>query len=405
MSFDTLDTIVFDAVTQLSDHTDIKVKQLKLQPFGNSTFSDSGTREVVFKLPRDGVLVAPRSFLYFKAEADGDSAGDDEFMTDIHTIFDRFKIEVGTTEVINENEWGWFRTLENCAKMSTTDRESAQAFVMNIPDNSTSGSGKKFRIPLSSKWNDVSFFASLSALPLYKMDQITLTWTLNSSLPEYTTATTAVQSVDLTNVELELYIVDSPKLRSLFNTDVVKSFDTHHHYRSIISSGATSVSVAIPANFQNLRSIAGVMRDSTTATDPNWFTGSNIENDKYTHSLLLNGLSKYNVNIDGVQYPSKDIDATNSVELVTNLEHYWDLNRLGAFYGSNVATSTNGTGYPCISFSATDTGVSGLSLQNKSGTVVWNATLNATANTDIDFFLRYSKFIKLGADGSISITQ
>lgn len=406
MSYDTLETLVVDATKNFVDHTDIKVKQIKLTPYGNTSFSDSGNREVQFRLPRDGILIAPRSSLYVNVEPDGDSAADDKLMTDIHTIFDNFIIEVDSQEILNEKQWGWFRALEQSAKMSATDRQSAEAYQQNIPEHSVSGVATKFRLPLASKWNDVSFFSIFSALPLYKMGQVSIKFMLNGNRAEYTTATTAVQTVDLTNLELECYIVDSPKLRAMFNTDIVKAFDSHIYHKSQISSGSTSVAISVPVNVQNLKGIAMIQRPANIGSDPNWATGSNIAVNKYTHSFLLNGLSKYSVNIDGTEYPSsKQIDATNGTELTTNLGLFWDVNRLGSFYNSNVAMSNLSAGFATVPFSVTDTGVSGLNLNSKSGTVVFNATLNAFADADVAIFAKYSKFVKLAADGSISITQ
>lgn len=394
---------VKDSLEPFRDMTDLQIKVLKINPFGAQTFSASGTRDITFKLPRDHFLVGDRSYFYFKAEADGDGAGDDEFMSDIHTIFDNYRAEVGSQEVLNEQEFGWFRTLEFDAYASSTDRTSASSTVMNIPDNSTSGTAKKFRIPLASKWNSKGFFKDIK--PLYKMDQVTLEWRINNTLAEYTTATTAVTSVDITNCELELYMIDSPTLRKLFDTDIVKSFTTHYHYHATLASGATQLSVNIPASMQNLRGLAMLMRNSADPTDPNWETGTSLENYKYTNAFVLNALTKFSVSIDGKQYPDKEIDGSDGTELVSNLERYWNVDRLGDWFDNATLTATDGKGYYAISFSGTEEGVTGLSLVSKSGTVVVNANLTAGVNTDLDFFLRYDKFYKISKNGDFSVTK
>lgn len=396
-------SFVENSLKPFKDLTDLKMKVTKINPFGAQTFSSSGTRNITFKLPRDGNLVPWRSFFYFQVKVDGDSASDDELMQDVHTVFDRFKVEVGSQEAVLEDEYGWFRNQEFNAYASESDLTSSSSSAMNIPDNSVSGTFKKYRVPLSSKWNKDGFFKDL--LPLYKLDQVTLEWQINNSLAEFTTATTAVTSLDIQNCELELYFIDSPTLRKLFDMDIVRNFTTHYTYHSTIPSGATQVSVNIPCAFQNLRGLSMIMRNSADPIDPNWQTGTALENLKYARSFQLNSLSKFSVSIDGKQYPEKEIDGTNGIELVSNLERYWNVDRLGAWFDNEVFTNSNGKGYYAVSFSATDEGVTGLSLVSKSGTIVANATLNAGANTDVDFFLRYDRFYKIGKDGSFSITK
>lgn len=392
-------------VEMMKDHTALNMKVIKINPFGAQTFSASGTRDITFKLPRNGVLVGTKSHFYFKAEADGDAAADDEFMSDIHTVFDNFRVEVGSQEIINEQEYGWWRNMEFYAHASDSDLSSASSTVMNIPDNSTSGTAKKYRIPLASKWNRNGLFSA--PLPLYKLDQVTLEWRINNSLAEYTTATTAVTSVDITDCMLELYIVDGPEIRRMFDQDIVREFETFFYYHSTLPNAATQLSVNIPCSVQNLKGLSMIQRYSVDPIDPNWETGTALENNKYSQSFVTNSLTKFSVSIDGVTYPdSKPIDGTNSVEMVSNLERFWNVDRLGGWFDDDTLDTTDSKGYYALSFNpADDDGVSGVSLVNKSGTIVALADLTAAAATDVDFFLKYSKFIKIDKSGAISVTK
>ena len=387
------------------DLTDISIEVKKINPFNGQSFSAAGTREITFKLPRDKILLGTNSYFYFKAKPDADSAADDEFQNDIHTCFDRHTVKVGSQTVVEENEFGWWRSLEFLAKASESDLTSASTTVMNIPDNSISGVAKKYRIPLASKWNNKGFFSQ--PLPLYKMDQVEITYEINSSIAEYTTATTAVGTVDITVPELELYFIDSPTLRKLFDVDLVRNFRTFFHYHSVLTSGATQLSVNIPASFQNLRGLAMIQRNSATSSDPNWETGNDaLENLKYCKSFLLNSLTKFDVSVDGKPYPSTPIDGSNAVELVSNLERFWgNADRLGAWFDSDTMTATNGKGYYAISFSADDDNVSGLNSASKTGTIVVRADLTVGVNTDVDFFVVYDRFYKISKNGDISVTK
>lgn len=400
-----LPNFIIDGLENLKDLTDVKVQVIKINPFASQTFSAAGTRDVTFRLPRDGVLVGMQSHLYFQAKPTSvDSNADAQFMANIASMFDNQRVEVGSTEIVNEQEWGWWKTLEFDAKASSTDRACAQAYNMNVIEHSASGAFTKFSLPLASKWWDnESFFAK--PLPLYKMDQIQLTYTLNNTLAEYTTATTSVSAVDLQNVELELTIVDSPSLRKAFDRDIVREFTTQYHHYSLLTNGASQLTVNVPSAVQNLKGLAMLQRATATATDPNWRTGQAEENYKYSKALVLNTLTKFSTTIDGKQYPQKEIDGTNSVELITNLTRYWGLDNLGAWFDSSTVISPYGKGYYCVNYAADPHGVSGISTVSKSGNIVVNASLTAAQDTDIDIFVKYSKFLKIGKDGSVSVTK
>jgi hypothetical protein len=150
-----------------------------------------------------------------------------------------------------------------------------------------------------------------------------------------------------------------------------------------------------------------LQRYSADVIDPDWETGGVLATQKYNHSLVLNSLSKFSVSIDGKQFPEKPIDGTNNIELVANLERFWGVadTKLGAWFDNDTLDDTDSKGYYAVAFSATDEGVSGMSLVSKSGTVVVNADLNVVANTDVDIFLKYSKFYKIAKDGSFSTTR
>lgn len=397
---------VENSLSGIKDYTSIKVMQRKINPFGAQTFSASGTRDITFKPAREHILVPSRSYFYFQAKVDGDSASDDQFHDNIACIFEQLKLEIGTIEVFSEQEWGWFRILEFDAYASETDRTSVSSSVMGLPARSdNSGTWKKYRIPLSSIWNKNGFLKD--AKPLYKMDQWTLTWTLNQTLAEFTTGTNGATSVELQNCELEMYLIDSPELRSLFDRDIVGSFDTHHWYSGTLPSGSSQLTLNVPSAFQNLRGLAMLQRLSVDVLDPNWETGNAIATQKYNHAFVLNSLTKFSVSIDGKQYPEKEIDGTDRIELVSNLEKFWGVadRKLGAWFDDDTLLNTDSKGYYTVSFSATDDGVSGTSLVSKSGTIVLNATLTAGGNTNIDVFLVYSKFFKIAKDGSFSVQK
>lgn len=402
-----LPNYVIESLEGLKDYTDIKVKTVKILPFGNSTFSSAGNRDIQFKLPRDAILVGNQSFMYFQAQpTSSDSNATAAFMNNIATVFDQYKVEIGSTEVVNEQEYGFWKAMEFAAKAGATDLTSATTSIMNVPDSSVSGAYTKFALPLASKWDNMNFFNK--ALPLYKMDQITLTYYLNNTISEFTSATTGVSAVDIKNVELELTLIDSPKLRAALDRDLVRTFDTQYHFYSLLTSGATQLSVNIPSSVQNLKGLAFVQRPSTVATTGNWRFGQAQQKYKYTYSYALNNLKTFSTVIDGVQYPIKQIDLnTTNTEIATNLQRFWGNpdGTLGYWFDSHTFDDTYSKGYLAINFAADPNGVSGQSLVSKSGNIIVQASLTAAANTDCDFFLRYSKFYVIKKDGSFSVTK
>jgi hypothetical protein len=163
-----LPTSLLDSVTSFKDYSDLELEIIKINPHGNSTFSASGTNEIVFRLPTGpgaGVLIGEKSLKYFDAKADGDSASDDRFASHIGTLFDRQVVVIGNTELVREEEYGWFRSLEFDAKASSSDRVSVSSSIMGVPSLSASGTFKKYGLPLSSKWNDRGFFKD--PIPLF----------------------------------------------------------------------------------------------------------------------------------------------------------------------------------------------------------------------------------------------
>lgn len=401
---------VLDSIKPFKDYSDLKLSVVKVNPFGNTQFTHDGNNEIIFKVPRTGVLVGMESRVYFNIKVDGDSASNDSLMSDVHSVFDRHIAEIGNQEIYREEQYGMFKTLEFDAKASSSDRNSVTSTIMGIPSDEGTASGvyKKYAFPLASKWDDRNFWAKPK--PLFNADQYTLRFFINRNLAQYTTATTAVTSLDIKDCVLECYIIDSPQLRKLYSTtDIVDTFDTIYHYNAKVPSGTTSVSTNIPSTFQNLRSVLMVQRESADVTDPNWETGtSNLEFYKYSHALQLNGITKFNVDIDGRPVLDKDMELyPNYTELPVNLARAWGVSRLGDWHDAETLDPTDGKGYIGIGFSPAFDGVSGQNLQNKSGSIVIRSDFNSglSANCDFDYFLIYSKFFKLGKNGDFSITK
>lgn len=401
---------VLDSIKPFKDFSDLKLSIVKINPFGNTQFDFSGNNEIIFKLPRTGLLIGTESKLYASVKVDGDAASNDAIMSDVHTVFDRHVVEIGNQEVLREEQFGWFRSLEFDAKSSSSDRNSVSSTIMNIPpaEGTASGLYKKFCIPLASKWNNRGFFSTPK--PLFNTDQFTLRYFINRNLAQYTTATTAATSLDVKDCFIECYILDSPQIRKLYqSTDIVDTFDTIYHYNAKVQSGSTSISTNIPVTYQNLRSLMMLQRESADVIDPNWETGTaSLAYYKYTHALQLNSISKFNVDIDGRAVLDKDMELyPDYTELPTNLARAWNLDRLGDWHDQSTLDPTDGKGYIAVGFSPSLEGVSGQNLQNKSGSIVVRSNFNSalSANCDFDYFLMYSKYYKIGKDGSFSITK
>lgn len=403
-----LPEFIKNSIQPLKDYSEIKSYTLKIQPQGNTSFSPSGTREIKFLLPKSGILLGEKSRFYLRVKVDGDSASDDKLMSNIHSIFEERRIRVGSTDLIQENEYGFFKTLQHDALMSDTDLNNMNTSIMNIPNNIASGTFKKYSIPLASKFTPNDFFSDL--LPLYKMETIELEYVLNSSLAKFTTATTAVQTLDVQNCELELHIIDSENLRKILNNvDITRSISTHFHYRNVLPSGASSASVNVPANYRNIRSVLMVPRLSADVIDPNWETGNTaLETYKYSHAVALSGLSKYHLVIDGEQVPKQEIDTTNNVELIENLTKAWNLNRLGGWFdSSDTYTTSDGKIYISVPLSVLSDGVNGLNTRNKSNNIIWNGTFSSATGSqlDQDFFILYDKFISINKQGLLTVVK
>jgi hypothetical protein len=385
------------------DNSTVKVSTLQIEPYGAQQFSSSGNNELIVKLPTDKIIDTHKSYLYFDVKVTGSNG---EMMDFSWSCFDNHRAEIGSTEVFNLQEYGFKRSLDFVAKASSTELSSVSTTVDNYPNQVAGNAYVRIRLPLGHKhFND--FWSSLRYLPLYKLNQITAYWRLNPTLSEYTVSTAATATlVEIQNVRLEAHLIDSPVLRKIFDKDIVKNYRSWGHYETQLQNGATSVSLNIPISAQNLRGQAFVQRTTSAVNDGTNLDGTALENMKYTKQFRLNGVTKYQVFIDGVPLPTAR-GITSTRELISNLEQYHNVERLGDFYSSDVISGTEGqiSGYYGVNFAPDNNSVSGMNLVNKTGTIVVELQGSVGATTTANIFTDFDQFIKITKNGDISITK
>jgi hypothetical protein len=162
---------------------------------------------------------------------------------------------------------------------------------------------------------------------------------------------------------------------------------------------------SIPFKAKNLKAIFMVMRDSIDPIDPNWETGTSLATLKYSNAFQLNNISTFQVRINGKAVLDQEMKLNDYTELVPHLTRAWGLDRLGDWHNS--IDATDGKNYIGLTFAPFTEGVSGRNLEKTDGNIVVEAGFSSglSANTDVDFFLVYSKFVKWGKDGNVSVYE
>ena len=401
-------------INEMKDFTELTIKDEIIQSKGNTILTDTGNRKLEFELPNEGFLYSSESYLTFKVQL-----GTTGFIDDWNTcMIDNITILVGDVEVENINQVGFHRALANnhTYQYSTRVSSSGQVRGANSSTFEVVSSPRKLIIPLydiHSNYGFSNFFKDL--LPLYKINTVRIKLTLNPNLVEYTELSPS--SLTISNPLLFIRIVDSPTLRKEYSIPLKRSFLTYHHYIDNVVNTQTKISTVIPFNNISISGILITQRPTTILTDP-------LVNSKTTARFTVSNATKYNVKIDGKCYPKIPYETKNGVELISNLERFWNVKNL-SFYTSSqdiinhtlfgayshTQDSSNQYLYPgielrmtlAIPFDNSREIIYGMDGTKLSGTAELNVEINAIENCLVDIFVKYNKFYEIGANGSFKI--
>ena len=376
---------------------------LDVVPFGNTQLSESGANLVKFRLPRQDILLGQDITFNFTAEADGDAAANDKFLSNIACIWDTMTISVEGETVQHVREYGHLQCIDDNLRWKDSYRGSWGVICQGVPALSSSGTAIKYSMRLLHG----NFLSNI--IPTYKLGQIEVEFQMDQTLSKYTEATTAVTNVDVTLMTLKCPYVKSEELKAGYDSqDVVANFTDYDHHRDTgLLSGATSHTTIVPTSHKSVSGILYTMRSQATVQDPN----SGLE--KYEAAYLTNGLTRLSFVIDGVQHPKREIRCEQQVELYGALVEYAN-HRKGSiyeapdFFGGTYDTATNGQfiiAYPFNAFTGSEQTVSGLNTAQRTGQLEVHLTCSASANTQVDLWVRYDRMVKFLANGGIQISK
>lgn len=389
----------------LAKKSDVKRELMDITPHGASSLSLNGSTIVLFRLPRQGFLLGQDTVLSFLAEADGDAASDDVFMSNISCIWNSFRVRVDGQEVQHIRNYGHLKTLDDNIHHDTAYRTSWGAIAEGIPALSASGTAKRY----ATRFIKGNFLDNV--IPLGKIGQVEVEFELNTSVAEYTNATTAVTEVDVTQLLLKCVVLHSEELKNYFGAKEVQipftDFDAHRDLSLL--SGATSHTTIVPTSHASLDGILIHQRNVADVNDPNW------GNEKYQIGVK-NALSKLSFVVDGTQYPRREIDCTNSVELYNHLLEYGghlkgQERTSPAFFvgGTNgYDAETDGQfliAYPFNGLTGSKA-LSGLNTASQSGQLeIHFSAMSAGVNTQIDVFTRYTRVARFSKQGGLQVSK
>lgn len=376
---------------------------LDVTPHGTSSLSNSGSTLVKFRLPKQDILLGQDITFNFTAEADGDSASDDAFLSNIACIWKSFTVSLEGEQIQRVREVGHLQCIDDNLKWAKSYRTSWGAICQGVPAIASSGTALKYAMRLL-HGNFLS-----NSIPCYKLGQIEVEFELDSDLSKYTEATTACTSVDVTLMTLKCPYVKSEELKAEYDSkDVTASFtDYDHHRNTSLLSGATSHTVIVPTSHKSVSGILMVMRNQADTNDPN----SGLE--KYESANLTNGLTKLSFIVDGTQHPAREIKCEQQVELFSALLEYAN-HRKGSnfsapeFFDGAYDTASDGKfliAYPFNAFTGSQDVVSGLNTAQRTGQLEVHMTCSASANTQIDLWVRYDRVVKFMSSGGLVISK
>ena len=169
-------------------------------------------------------------------------------------------------------------------------------------------------------------------------------------------------------------------------------------------SGASSHSTSLSVSVRSLSGILVVMRNQADVNDPD----AGLE--KYQAANLFNGLTRLSFSIDGTQFPRRSINCSQGVELYEALLEFSGKRRGNAynansFFDATYDTATDGQfviGYPFNALTGSNFTASGIDYSTRTSQLIVNfESLTASANTQIDIWLRYDRILNIGANGDV----
>jgi hypothetical protein len=373
---------------------------LDVVPHGNTQLSESGANLVKFRLPRQDILLGQDITFNFTGVADGDAASDDVFLSNIACIWETMTISVEGETVQHLREYGHLQCIDDNLRWESSYRSSWGVICQGVPAKNASGVATKYSMRLLHG----NFLSNI--IPTYKLGQIEVEFQMDQTLSKYTEATTAVSQVSVELMTLKCPYVKSPELRTAYDsTDVVANFtDYDHHRDTSLLSGSTSHTTIVPTSHKSVSGILYTMRNQSVVQDPN----SGLE--KYQQAYLPNGLTRLSFVIDGVQHPKREIRCENKVELYNALIEYanhrkGDVYKAPEFFDSAYDGNKFLIAYPFNAFTGSEQTVSGLNTAQRTGQLEVHLTCTATANTQVDLWVRYDRMVKFLKDGGIQISK
>lgn len=377
---------------------------LDVIPHGNTALSESGANIVKFRLPKQDILVGQDIVFNFNAEADGDAGSDDVFLSNIACIWETYTVFIEGETVQHIREYGLLQCIDDNLRWADSYRNSWGVIAQGVPALSSSGTAVRYGMRLLHG----NFLSNI--IPCYKLGQIEVEFQLDQTLSKYTEATTAVTEVDVTSMQLRCPYIKSEELKAEYDSkDVIANFtDYDHHRDTSLLSGATSHTTIVPTSHKSVSGILFTMRNQADVQDPN----SGLE--KYQSAFITNALTRLSFVVDGQQIPRREINCTNQVELYEALLEYAG-HRKGEkysapdFFNGAYDTATDGQfviAYPFNAFTGSEDFVSGLNTAQRTGQIeVHLAAITASANTQIDLFVRYDRIVKFLAGGGVEIRK
>lgn len=377
---------------QVRNFTGVVSELVQIDPYNGSTFNTS-TRKIKFRLPRVGVLDGTRSYLKADVLVAGGSSDS------LASSFNKLKVFFGNTLVVDEVDFGWQRTKEMDAYTMSDEANSATlkatGYRITVADDTT----QTKRLSLSHpKYYKRGLFAR--KLPLFKMNQVMCEFEIYDDLKIFTSG--AATAITLTNVKLMCYLLDGDPIKSEYAGEIKLAFQAHEKHFRNIPNGASKINEIIPAHYNNVNFVV-LEQQLNSVVD----LGVNPTNYNFSGNHTLNAINNIECQIDGQRFPKTPIQTDDVAEIVDNIQKAWSPN--SQFLGDVVHNYSNKSSelnmYIIVPLSQELKSISGQKLSNKSGSIVVKADLNASAQTNLNIWINYTKFMRITDGGAVSVVE
>lgn len=391
--------------------------QVKKQPVGNTTFTNSnGKIEIELDNSQNYVFDGHRSFANFTASVSG-GATTNALNFNINSIMVRVETYYNNRLLERFDEAGLLENLIYATTKSTDFSTSYGALaggILAIGSRQTNATGARYNMVLPAK----SLLRRY--IPTYKLNgKLKIVWTIDPDVGKIceTTGSVTNLTVTVTNFKFNQDFLVSEELKQYYDTVPFEAtYLNYFWYQATIAASGTTASLPITVPKCNSAShIFAVFRDQVDGSGNSLSSSARLN--KMWGTGYISGpassdaISDLNLRIGSRVFPQDHLDLSGSSasESVRELQQVAVHNYLdpGTPWSPDLIDTTYASTnwFLGLDLSAHGNSVSGIDTRSNNADMYLNVTKTAFARLiQVDVYVAYMNILRIGNDGSLSIT-